>query len=84
VSCFLDLHDRWNGKRLSRLLALLLVLAVPAPVLLAGDSALSRVGLLGEFTKKSLIGSWEETFTFLDGPQQGRVGKGLINYNATR
>ena len=82
MSCFLNLYDCWDGKRLSRLLALLLVLAAPAPVLLAGDLALSRVGLLGEFTKKSLIGSWEETFTFVDGPQKGRVGTGLGVYNS--
>jgi hypothetical protein len=32
-----NLYDRWSNKRLIRLLALLLALAVPAPVLLGGD-----------------------------------------------
>jgi hypothetical protein len=32
-----NLYNRWSNKRLIRLLALLLALAVPAPVLLGGD-----------------------------------------------
>jgi hypothetical protein len=36
---------------------------------------------LGEFKKKSLIGAWEETFTFIDGPQKGRVSVGLVSFN---
>ena len=44
--------------------------------------AMPKVGLLGEFKTKSLVGSWEETFTFVDGLQKGRVGTGLINYNS--
>jgi hypothetical protein len=81
-----NLYDRWDGKRLSRLLALLLVLAVAAPVLLAedsnGDQDNPRVGMLGEFKKKSLVGSWVETFTFVGGPRDGFVGTALVNYNS--
>jgi hypothetical protein len=78
-----NLFDDWGGKRLSQLFALLLALLVTAPVLLAEDGdhdqALPRVGMLGEFKKKSLVGSWVETFTFVGGP---RVGTGLVNYNS--
>ena len=72
MSCLSKLYDRWGGKRLSGLLALLLALAAPAPVVFAEDSnhdqALPRVGMLGEFKKKSLVGSWVENFTFVGGP----------------
>jgi hypothetical protein len=44
-------------------------------------TGLSGVGLLGEFKKKSLIGTWEETFTFIDGPQKGRVSVALVSYH---
>ncbi len=44
-------------------------------------TALDKVGLLGEFKKKSLIGTWEETFTFIDGSQKGRVSVALISYH---
>lgn len=57
MSCFCNHYHRWDGKRLFRLLALLLALAVATPVLLAEDSFLPRVGMLGEFTKKSLGGN---------------------------
>ena len=77
------LDSRRGGKRRSRLLALLLALAVPAPVLFAEDSnhdqAIPRVGMLGEFKRKSLVGSWVETFAFVGGD---RVGTGLVNYNS--
>jgi hypothetical protein len=40
-------------------------------------TALSRVGMFGEFKKKSLVGSWEETVTFPPGvpisPQKAMV-----------
>jgi hypothetical protein len=39
--------------------------------------AAPRVGMLGEFKKKSLVGSWFETFTFVD----GRIGRAPVNYN---
>jgi len=45
------------------------------------QSIFPRVGMLGEFKQKSLAGSWEETFTFLDGPRKGEMGTALINYN---
>jgi len=81
-----NLYDRCGGKRRSRFLALLLALAVPAPVLFAEDSnhdqALPRVGMLGEFKRKSLVGSWVETFMFVGGPRDGFVGTTLINYNS--
>jgi hypothetical protein len=80
-----DLYNRWYGKRLSRLLAVISALAVTAPVLLAEDNnhdqALRRVGILGEFKKKSLVGSWVENFTFVGGPRDGFVGTGLVTYN---
>jgi hypothetical protein len=41
-----------------------------------------RVGMLGEFKKKSLVGSWVETFTFVGGPRDGFVGTALVNYNS--
>jgi len=79
-------NDRGGGKCLIRLFALLLALAVPVPVLLAEDGdhdqTLPRVGMLGEFKKKSLVGSWVETFTFVGGPRDGFVGTGLVNYNS--
>jgi hypothetical protein len=81
-----NLYDRRGGKRLIRVLALLLALAVAAPVLLAedsnGDHDNSRVGMLGEFKKKSLVGSWVETFTFVGGPRDRSVGTALVNYNS--
>ena len=86
MSCFSNHYDRWGGKRLGRFLALVLALAVAAPVLLAedsnGDHDNSRVGMLGEFKKKSLVGSWVETFTFVGGPRDGFVGTALVNYNS--
>jgi hypothetical protein len=45
------------------------------------QSIFPRVGMLGEFKQKSSVGSWEETFTFLDGPRKGEMGTALINYN---
>ena len=45
-------------------------------------TALPRIGLLGASAQKSLVGSWEETITFLDGPRKGQGGTGLINYNS--
>jgi hypothetical protein len=64
MSCPSNLYDRRGGQRLSRLLALLLALAVAVPLLLAedsnGDHDNPRVGMLGEFKKKSLVGSWVE------------------------
>jgi hypothetical protein len=80
-----NIYDRWGGKYLTRLLALLLALAVPAPVLLAGDSnhdqTFPRVGMLWEFKKKSLVGSWLETVNFLDGVMKGRVLTSLVSFH---
>jgi hypothetical protein len=80
-----NIYDPRGGKRLIHLLALLLALAVPAPVLLAEDSnhdqAFSRVGMLGEFKRKSLVGSWLETVIFLDGFMKGRVLKSLVIFH---
>jgi hypothetical protein len=45
-------------------------------------TALSRIGLLGASAQKSLVGSWRETAKFLDGPREGQMGTGLINYNS--
>lgn len=60
-------------------------LAVGITVVLTGvvsaQSITPSSGLLGEFKKKSLVGSWVETFTFADGPRQGQVGTALVNYN---
>ena len=61
------------------------LLAVGMTVVLNGvinaQSIFRRVGMFGEFKQKSLVGSWEETFTFLDGPRKGEMGTALINYN---
>jgi hypothetical protein len=48
----------------------------------SAQSTVARVGLLGEFQRKSLVGSWVEKFTFLDGPRKGEVGTALVNYNS--
>src|SRR5258708_12861086 len=86
MSGFSNHYDRRGGQRFSGLLALLLAVAVAAPMLLAedsnGDHDNSRVGMLGEFKKKSLVGSWVETFTFVGGPRDGFVGTALVNYNS--
>ena len=42
---------------------------------------LSRVGMLGEFKNKSLVGSWVETVDFLDGPMKGRVLTALVLFH---
>jgi len=46
-----NLYDRWSNKRLIRLLALLLALAIPAPVLLGGDEDHGRF-------IDPIVGSW--------------------------
>jgi hypothetical protein len=43
--------------------------------------AFPRVGMLGEFKQKSLVGSWVETVNFLDGDQKGRVLKSLVSFH---
>ena len=48
-----DLSDRWSNKRPIRLLALLLALAIPAPVLLRADDDHDR----GRFIDP-IVGSW--------------------------
>jgi hypothetical protein len=57
-------------------------MTVVATDIVSAQSIVPRVGMLGEFKTKSLVGSWQETFTFLDGPQKGRVGTSLGNYNS--
>jgi hypothetical protein len=54
-----NLYNRWSNKRLIRLLALLLVLAVPAPVLLGGDDDHDRNNDRehGRFVDP-IVGSW--------------------------
>jgi hypothetical protein len=42
---------------------------------------LPTVGMLGEFKKKSLVGSWVETDNFLDGFMKGRVLTALVSYH---
>ena len=37
--------------------------------------------MLGEFKKKSLVGSWLETVNFLDGVMKGRVLKSLVSFH---
>ena len=44
-------------------------------------AALPTVGMLGEFKRKSLVGSWVETVNFLDGPMKGRVLTGLVSFH---
>jgi hypothetical protein len=56
-------------------------MAVASSGVVTAQSILPRVGMLGEFKKKSLVGSWTETITFVGGPQDGRIGTGLGNYN---
>ena len=48
-----NLYARWSNKRLIRLLALLLALAIPAPVLLRADDDHDR----GRFIDP-IVGSW--------------------------
>jgi hypothetical protein len=69
MSTFTTLDDRRGGKRLIRVLALLLAFAVPAPVLLAGDDDRGRNNDRehGRFVDP-IVGSWiihvtVETFT---------------------
>jgi hypothetical protein len=54
-----NLYNRWSNKRLIRLLALLLALAVPAPVLLGGDDDQDRNNGRehGRFVDP-IVGSW--------------------------
>ena len=54
-----NLYDRWSNKRLILLLALLLALAVPAPVLLGGDDDHDRNNERedGRFVDP-IVGSW--------------------------
>jgi hypothetical protein len=69
-----------SGRSGSPGLALFLTLAFAAPTLFAqelnlinaGDKEHDRVGLIGEFKKKSLVGSWQETVTFAP-DQNGNV-----------
>jgi hypothetical protein len=56
-------------------------MTVISTVVVSAQSIVPSFGMLGEFRTKSLIGSWQETFTFVGGPQDGRIGKGLGNYN---
>ena len=44
-------------------------------------TTLPRVGMLGDFKKKSLVGSWVEPVNFLDGDQKGRVLKALVSFD---
>jgi hypothetical protein len=71
-------------KHLIRLLALLLVFGVSPPVLLAedsnGDHDNSRVGMLGEFQKKSIVGSWVETVKFTTDPGRPDI-QSLVHFN---
>ena len=50
-------------------------------LLAAGMTVVSTGLVSAQSQTKSLAGSWEETFTFVDGPRNGEVGKGLFNYN---
>jgi hypothetical protein len=60
--------------------ALWALLAVGMTVVLTGtvsaQSIFPNVGMLGEFKKKSLAGSWVETAEFLDGPMKGAHTEG--------
>jgi hypothetical protein len=58
------------------------MVVVSTGIVSAQSTALPKVSLLGVFAQKSLVGSWHETGTFLDGPREGQVGTGLINYNS--
>jgi hypothetical protein len=66
--------------------ALSVLLAAGMTVVSSGvvnaQSTASKIGMLGELKQKSLVGSWDETFTFVGGPMDGRVGVSLTNYNA--
>jgi hypothetical protein len=57
MSFFCNHYDRWDGKRLIRLLALLLAFAVAAPVLLAEDGDHDNDRDLGRFVDP-IVGSW--------------------------
>jgi hypothetical protein len=68
-----------SGKSGSPMLALFLALAIASPLFAqelnhinGGDKDHDRVGLIGEFKKKSLVGSWQETVTFAP-DQNGNV-----------
>jgi hypothetical protein len=58
MSCLSNHYDRWDGKRLIRLLALLLALAVSTPVLLAEDQDHDRDRDHGP----DLTGVWTQTY----------------------
>jgi hypothetical protein len=45
------------------------------------QSTASRVGMIGDFKAKSLVGSWVETVKFLDGPMKGRMSKSLVIFH---
>src|ERR1700747_410901 len=81
MSSFAILYYRPSCNRLIQLLSLILTLAI-STVVVSAQSTVAGVGLLGEFQRKSLVGSWVEKFTFLDGPRKGEVGTALVNYNS--
>jgi hypothetical protein len=60
---FATLAGRRSGKTPLRLLALLLALAISTGVVNA-QWIISKEGFLGEFRKKSIVGSWEELVRF--------------------
>jgi hypothetical protein len=61
---------------------LVAVITLVSSAVVSAQSTASRIGLLGEFKQKSLVGSWDETFTFVGGPRDGFTGTSLTNYNA--
>ena len=67
-------------KVLSALLAAVITLV--SSRIVSAQLTASRIGMLGEFRQKSLIGSWDETYTFRGGPRDGFTGASLTNYNA--
>jgi hypothetical protein len=73
-------HTMMKRKALRALLAV--GMAVVSTGILSAQSTVPRVGMLGEFKKRSLVGSWVETFTFVGGPRDGFVGTALVNYNS--
>ena len=80
------LDERGLATRMMKRKVLRALLAAGMAVILTGtvsaQSTVATVGLLGEFQRKSLVGSWVEKFTFLDGPRKGEVGTALVNYNS--
>jgi hypothetical protein len=59
------LHTMIKRKAFWALLTAGMVVVSTGIVSAQSTAALPKVGLLGVFAQKSLVGSWQETFTFL-------------------